>query len=256
MTTLQTIILGIVQGVAEFLPVSSSGHLVLLAKFFQIKENVVLINLILHVGTAMAVICFFWKDILGIIKNKNFVLVKNLALAFLTTSIFAFAFKDIVEKIFIQGENIIPIAWGFAFTAFVLLLIKKIKNNNKDINSLGALEFVKIGLAQAIAIVPGISRSGMTFFAASKSGANKEDAFRFSFLLSIPTILGAAAIETLTSYKEIASGLNIANLMVGLIISFIFGILSLWIFQYLVRQSKLWIFSIYLILLSFFLLVL
>lgn len=118
------------------------------------------------------------------------------------------------------------------------------------------LEFVKIGLAQAVAIVPGISRSGMTFFAASKSGANKEDAFRFSFLLSIPTILGAAAVETLTSYKDVAVGLNIANLMAGLIISFIFGILSLWVFQYLVRQSKLWIFSIYLILLSFFLLVL
>ncbi len=256
MTLFQTIILGIVQGVTEFLPISSSGHLVLLARFFEIKDNVVLINLILHVGTAMAMICFFWKDILNIIRHKNWTLVKNLFIAFLVTAFFAFLFKNIVEHVFITSHSVVPVAWAFVFTAMILLMLKKIKNDGSGINNLKTFDLIKIGLAQAVAIVPGISRSGMTYFAARKGGLKKEAAFKFSFLLAIPTILGATFIETLSGYKNLSETVSFGNLATGLIISFIIGIISLWIFRYLALKSKLWMFSIYLVILAGFLLAL
>lgn len=253
---LHSVILGIVQGITEFLPISSSGHLVLLAKFFEIKDNVILINLILHVGTAFAMIWFFWKDILNIIKNKNWVLVKNLFIAFLITAFFAFLLKNIVENIFIAGDSVVPVAWAFVFTAMILLMLKKIKDQDGQIDSLKFFDLIKIGLAQAIAIIPGISRSGMTYFAATKSGLEKEEAFKFSFLLAIPTILGAAFIEFIKNYKNIAIDTRPTTLLLGLLISFIFGILSLWLFKYLVKKSKLWLFSFYLIILAVLLLIL
>jgi len=106
-------------------------------------------------------------------------------------------------------------------------MLKKIKNDGSGINNLKTFDLIKIGLAQAVAIVPGISRSGMTYFAARKGGLKKEAAFKFSFLLAIPTILGATFIETLSGYKNLSETVSFGNLATGLIISFIIGIISL-----------------------------
>ena len=253
-TILQSLILGAIQGLTEFLPVSSSGHLLLLERFFQIKENVVLLNLMLHLGTVIALICFFWKDLMLILKQKDWNLVKNLFIAFATTSIFGFLFKKTIENVFIYTNSLIPVALGFIFTAIILFLT--IKNNSKrDISTLTITEAVKIGFAQAVAIAPGISRSGLTYFATLKSGIKPKDSFKFSFLLSIPTILAATLVEILSDYKGLAIGINWSTIALGLIISFIFGSLGLILFRQMSKNSKVWVFGIYLIVLGLILII-
>jgi undecaprenyl-diphosphatase len=249
-TLLQALILGAVQGLTEFLPVSSSGHLVLLERFFQIKDNVVLLNLMLHLGTVVALIVFFWKDLMLILKQKDWNLVKNLFIAFTTTAIFGFIFKTTVENIFIYNSSLVPLALGFVFTAIVLFMSFKTSKNRREISTLTIVEAVKIGFAQAVAIAPGISRSGLTYFTTIKSGINSKDAFKFSFLLSIPTILAATAVEVMTEYKGIAMSGNWSVISLGLIISFIFGSLGLMLFRQISKNSKLWIFGIYLLVLA------
>lgn len=250
---LQSLILGIVQGLTEFLPVSSSGHLLLLERFFQIKENIVLLNLMLHLGTVIALIVFFWKDLILIFKQKDWVLIKNLFIAFVTTSIFGFVFKKIVENVFIYSSSLIPVAIGFIFTAIILFLTIKSRNTRK-INTLTIFEAIKIGFAQAIAIAPGISRSGLTYFTTLKSGIEAKDAFKFSFLLSIPTILAATAVEVLGEYGKLTVGMNWSAISLGLIISFIFGSLGLLVFKKMSEKSKMWVFGIYLVILAIVLL--
>lgn len=246
---LQSLILGIVQGLTEFLPVSSSGHLLLLERFFQIKENIVLLNLMLHLGTVIALIVFFWKDLILIFKQKDWVLIKNLFIAFVTTSIFGFVFKKIVENVFIYSSSLIPVAIGFIFTAIILFLTIKSRSTRK-INTLTIFEAIKIGFAQAIAIAPGISRSGLTYFTTLKSGIEAKDAFKFSFLLSIPTILAATAVEMLSEYGKLTVGMNWSAIGLGLIISFIFGSLGLLVFKKMSEKSKMWVFGIYLVILA------
>ncbi len=253
-TILQSLILGAVQGLTEFLPVSSSGHLLLLERFFQIKDNIVLLNLMLHLGTVLALICFFWKDLILIIKQKDWNLVKNLFIAFTTTAVVGLIIKNLIENIFIYSNTLIPVALGFVFTAIIMFLTIRYKGN-RDINTLNPLESIRIGFAQAIAIAPGISRSGLTYFTTLKSGIQPKDAFKFSFLLSIPTILAATGVELITNYQCISMSINLSTILVGLIISFIFGSLGLIIFKKISEKSKFWIFGVYLIILSIVLLV-
>jgi len=254
MNIFQSIILGIVQGITEFLPISSSGHLVILERIFKISQNIVLLNLVLHLGTALAVISFFWKDLIKIWKEKDWILIKNLFVAFVVTSIFGFLIKNIIEKIFINNLSLIPLTLGFIFTAIILLFVNKLKGN-KELKNLRIFDTIKIGLAQVIALAPGISRSGITYITTLKSGIKKEDAFKFSFLLSIPTILGATFVESITGFKDILININLIPLVTGLIISFIFGILGIYIFKYIIKTSKMWVFSIYLICLAIILLI-
>ena len=254
-SALQTFILGAIQGLTEFLPVSSSGHLILLERFFQIKENIVLLNLVLHLGTVMALIVFFWKDLILILKQKDWNLVKNLFIAFITTSIVGFLIKKIIEDVFIYNSSLVPLALGFIFTAIILFMTIKNNKNRREITTLTIFEAMKIGLAQAIAIAPGISRSGLTYFATIKSGITSKDAFKFSFLLSIPTILAATLVEIMTDYQGIATNINWSVIFLGLIISFIFGSLGLMLFKQISKNSKLWIFGIYLLILAGILLI-
>ena len=249
MNILQSLILGAVQGLTEFLPVSSSGHLVLLEKFFSIQDNLVLLNLILHLGTAFATIIFFWKDLLNIILKRDWNMVKNLFIALLTTTLLGFLIKNIVENIFIYSSSIKPVLIGMIFTSIILFISTKFNKSRRDLSTLTIIESVKIGLVQAIAIVPGISRSGLTYFTTLQSGIKKEEAFKFSFLLAIPTIIGAAFVETVSNYGELMVNIQWLPLIIGLIISFIFGILGLWIFKRVIKTSKIWMFSVYLLIL-------
>ncbi len=253
-TILQSLILGAIQGLTEFLPVSSSGHLLLLERFFQIKENVVLLNLMLHLGTVLALICFFWKDLMLILKQKDWNLVKNLFIAFVTTAIFGFLFKKTIEDVFIYSNSLIPVALGFIFTAIILFLTMR-NNSKREISTLTITEAIRIGFVQAVAIAPGVSRSGLTYFMTLKSGIKPKDAFKFSFLLSIPTILAATAVEFLSDYKGLSVGINWTTIGLGLIISFIFGNLGLMLFRQMTKTSKVWIFSIYLIILGLVLII-
>lgn len=223
-TVLQAIILGLVQGATEFLPVSSSGHLVLTQKIFGIDEGTVLLSCMLHVGTLLAVMLVFYKDILAMIhgffggaaeaaKTKSWggyfrsftgganKLLSLLVVATVPTVVFALAFdgfkfdalggQTIIEYTF-QGNLL---GWGFLLTALILTIADRQKNGRKRLNSMGFGDAAWMGLMQGVAILPAVSRSGSTISGGLFTGLERGFAARFSMLMSIPAILGSFILE-------------------------------------------------------------
>jgi undecaprenyl-diphosphatase len=205
MDVFKAIILGILQGVTEFLPVSSSGHLVLLQKIFDINEPTMFFDTMLHAGTLAAVVVVLWRDIWGILKKIIQPLTGFLITATIPAVIAAVVFKDEIEGFFKSGNFL---SFCFLITAAFLItaeiLSRRIRNNNglKKDGDMNWLDALIIGIMQAIAIPPGISRSGATISGALFRKLNRDFAARFSFLLSIPAILGAVVLQ---SYKLLKS---------------------------------------------------
>lgn len=186
MTIVQSIFLGILQGLTEFLPVSSSGHLVMVQYFMpNFDQPGVLFDVVLHAGTLIAVFIYFRKTLFKLSK-------KYLYLLFLGTIpaiLFGLTFKTTIEGFFI---NIELVGFALLITALLNLMTDYLKSKKQRISPKKA---IIIGIAQALAIVPGISRSGSTIFIASKLGVDKEKAAEFSFILSIPAIVGANILQ-------------------------------------------------------------
>lgn len=190
---LKIILLAIVQGFTEFFPVSSSGHLLVMQKILGFTTLPLVYDIFFHIGTLLAVVAFFFKDLQSLAlrfhEKENFRLLLLIAAASLPTAIIGFTFKDFFEALF---ENTTYLGFAFLFTAMVLLASRFLHLKNKLPEFPAAL---LIGVAQGIAIIPGVSRSGMTIAAALILGLGFEFSFRFSFLLSIPAILGALLLE-------------------------------------------------------------
>lgn len=232
----QYILLGIVQGLTEFLPISSSGHLAILQHFFGITEGAVELDIVLHLGTTVALVIFFFKDILAIARSKK--LLALLALATIVTGIIAIAAKDFFESLFSSPKYL---AAGFIITGALLLAAKNfMKGTRKDLNGLDAF---CMGVAQAVAIVPSISRSGCTVVSLLFRGVERELSFRFAFIAAIPAILGAALLKM----KDISSiaGIGGQALAVGFVFSTAAGLLSLWLLKQVIQKAKLHYFSYY-----------
>lgn len=262
------IILGIVQGACEFLPVSSSGHLVLFYNIFNITDNTILLSVILHVATLLSVIVCYWKDIIKLIKNPFCNTNKKLVIATIPTVIIVLLLKSVVKKSF--GGDFIII--GFLITAIVLFISqmletkasKTVKNayflseNNvynsiTDIN-INTKQALFVGVAQGLAIFPGISRSGSTIAMGLMCGVKKSEVADFSFLLSIPIIIASLLFEIIdVSVNKIAIGFNPLTLFTGFIFSFLSGLICIKLMLKFVKKSKLYWFSFYLVLLSIFL---
>jgi len=260
------IILGIVQGAAEFLPVSSSGHLVVFYNIFNITQNTIMLSIILHVATLLSVIVVYHKSVLQLIKNPFCKTNKLLLVATAPTVIIVLMFRHFIERSF--SGNIIIVC--FLVTAALLALAeyiasKKHKEKNKVVNleesdvknyDISYKQALLIGSFQGIATVPGISRSGATISAGLISGVNKSQAANFSFLLSIPIILASLLYEVvkLTRDNGVVFSFTTGQLIVGFLVSFVVGVLALKVMIRFVKRQKLWIFSIYLVLLVVFLL--
>ena len=206
MDILHSIILGIVQGITEFFPISSSGHLLLFKNFFNISDDGMFIEVLLHGGTHLSILVYYRKDIL-IEKNKifkgNYRFVINLIIATLPAAIIGLLYKDEIEKFFFNSspdQLLLYLSYSFLFTAIILLMTKFIKTDNYiDLSYLTALY---IGFAQMFALFPGISRSGITIAVALFLGINKRYATKFSFMLAIP-IISFAFIESIyTNYDK------------------------------------------------------
>ena len=195
MNLLQAILLGITQGITEWFPVSSSGHLAIIQNLFNINVSMAF-DIFLHFASLFVIIFVFYKDIkeifLGLIhKEKKYInLFLYLVVASIPAGIVGFLFSDLIEGIF---SNILFVGIFLVITSIILFSTKFIKNRDKELNFKNT--FV-IGLFQAIAVLPGISRSGSTVSAALLQGINSKDASRFSFLLSIPVILGASGLKS------------------------------------------------------------
>jgi len=244
--TLQIILLGITQGITEFLPISSSGHLAILQKIIHFDKNVLLVDSFLHLGTLLAILIAFRKDIWDIILKRNWKVIWILFVASIPTAIIGFGLEKVMDKLSLTFVGI-----GFFITAILLIIINRIKKDNtndQEIKDLNIKDALIVGTIQGIAVLPGISRSGSTLFASMTRKLKMEEALKFSFLLAIPAILGANILSLTKNFSEalVIKG----DLALGLIISCIFGIISIWMLRYLLGKSKLWYFSIYLILLG------
>lgn len=247
---LQAIFLGIVQGLTEFLPVSSSGHLVLFQKLFGLKEGVITFDVAVHLATLIAVFIVFKKDILDLLRKPfskfTFLLVAGTIPAVLV----GLLFKDTIDALFESGKSL---GFEFLLTGLALLYAENIRGRDKKLEETSSTDAVIIGIAQAIAILPAISRSGLTIAGALSRGLNREFAAKFSFMLSIPVILGAAALDLKDIFKLGGSadiGIDLLPLIAGMIAAAISGYFAIRFMLKLLTKGSLKGFAYYVFILA------
>lgn len=250
MNIFQSIILGIIQGITEWLPVSSSGHLVIAQEFFGL-QNALLFDILLHIATLSVIFIILRKEIFNIakacfkldFKSENGKLALFIVVASVPTGIIGILFKDLFEKVF---SNLFGVAIGLMITGIVLLLTKKIRNKFQNLNFKNS---IMIGIAQGIAITPGISRSGSTIATGIMLGIDKDKVAKFSFLLSIPAILGASLLE---SKKLLNPELSFdwVPKIAGMVTAAIIGYITLKALLKIIQSDKFYLFGYYCIGLS------
>jgi undecaprenyl-diphosphatase len=254
MNIIHAVLLGIIQGLTEFLPVSSSGHLVLFQKLFGISEPALLFDTMLHMGTLAAVVAVLWKDIWAILRKLNQPLTLYLIIATVPTVIAALAFRKPLERAFETGYFL-----GFAFLMTSALLIgaellaKRGATHSRTASSMNWLDALVIGVMQAVAIIPGVSRSGATLSGALSRRLDRDFAARFSFLLSIPAILGAMVFQLKdlvkgdveTASVTVTGGIGAAAMLAGTISAAVVGFFAVRLMLKIVREKTLWGFAVY-----------
>jgi undecaprenyl-diphosphatase len=249
MSIIEAIILGIIQGLTEFLPVSSSGHLELAKVILgdkSVPEESMLMTVVLHGATALSTIVVFRKDIIILLKglfqfknNTEFKFSLNIVFSMLPAAIIGVLFNDEIEAFF--GGKVLLVGSMLLVTAVLLIFADKAKHTDKKVNLGHALI---IGISQAIAILPGISRSGATISTSVLLGIDREKSARFSFLMVVPLILGKMVKDILDGAFTSTNG-SIMIYAIGFIAAFITGILACtWMIK-LVKKSKLKYFAYY-----------
>ena len=263
-------LLGVLQGITEFLPVSSSGHLVLAQHFLHIQKQALLLDVWLHFGTLLSIFCVLTRPVLRLIdgaiqgirhlfshpatflaspQGENSRLLLLVIVASLPTALIGFLFKDTFEHLF-EG-NLLLVGTAFLFTALLLLLTKFRKTPFSaagiDISWFQALA---IGTIQGIAIIPGISRSGSTISLALLLGVSRKEAGEFSFLIVIPAIFGAMLLETLHGTVALQNSGFLISALVGMITAWGVGILALKLLLRVVNQGTIYRFAYYCLLIG------
>jgi undecaprenyl-diphosphatase len=227
MSVWQALLLGAVQGLTEFLPVSSSGHLVLFQRLLGLESSVLTFDILLHLGTLAAVIVVFRKDIVSILKRPFGRMTWLLVLGTLPAIAVGLALKDVLETLFRSGRTI---GVEFLLTGVVLWFADSIRKGGKDLDRTTPADALVIGSAQAVAILPAVSRSGFTIAGALWCGLDRSFAAKFSFLLSIPAILGAAVLDAPDAARTVAKtgtlGVPTLPLVVGVAAAAFFGWLA------------------------------
>lgn len=202
MQIVQAIILGLIQGLSEFIPVSSSGHLLVVGHFLNFSYSGLGFDTALDIGTLGALFLFFWKDFIGLAKSI-FVRDKNTRMAWILVAatipgvVAGVAFEPVIAKIHDSSAGVTIVAANLVIVGIIMLLADKYGRRSHDLSQMNLRRGLLIGLAQAVAIVPGVSRSGITISASLAEGFDRLSATRFSFLLSAPIIAGATAKEVL-----------------------------------------------------------
>jgi undecaprenyl-diphosphatase len=259
LTIWQAILLGILQGLTEFLPVSSSGHLVLIPHILNWPDPGLFMDAMMHTGTMIAILAYFMEDLLrllraafGSLKSKTLAdpdarLAWGLALGTLPAAIIGFLLEDWFESLF---ANPVAAASFLLVTALLLILSEYIGTKTRPIKSLSWFEALLIGFAQTLAIAPGISRSGATISAGLFLGIRREDAARYSFLLSVPIMLGVTAYNLLKLVTGTAISPPLGIVAVGTLAAALSGYVAITGLLALVRRSSLWPFAVYCILLG------
>ncbi len=245
MSLLEAVISGVVQGVTEFFPVSSSGHLVLLHHFLGIKEPQIVFDIFLHLGTIVAILIFFRKDIMDLLGKDRKPLLFLIA-ASIPTFLIAVLFKRVIEDLFDAPRVVgcmLAVTGAWLIVASAVSAYFRRKGLEKDMSLTSA---IATGIAQGIAIMPGISRSGATIATSMMAGVEREKAFRFSFLLAIPAVLGAIVFKARDMGETIAHG-NILSFLAGGVTAMFVGLFILKSLLKMIRKNLFFIFGIYLI---------
>ena len=250
---IQSIVLGVVQGLTEFLPVSSSGHLEI-AKYVMnnkaVGQQSLLMTVVLHFATALSTIVVFRKEVIDIFKglfqfkvNQEFWFCFKIVLSMIPAVIVGLKFEEEIEAMF--SQNLLLVGLMLILTAVLLLLADRAKSTEKNVS---ILDSIIVGVSQAIAILPGVSRSGATISTSVMLGIDREKAARFSFLMVVPLIFGKIAKDLLGVIKDgepLGAEGQEAALAVGFVAAFVTGLFACtWMIR-LVKGSKLSYFSIY-----------
>lgn len=239
---LQIVILAAVQGIAEFLPISSSGHLVVLAELFDHQAGSAELNIVLHFGTLLAIVLFYRKRIVELLTSDRQV-IPLLIVGTIPAMIVGLWLKLEHEWIL---QNALVAGFMLVITGFMLMSLTTISGGKKDYTELGIAGAFFIGCAQAFALLPGISRSGATIVAGNVVGLNRQSAATFSFLLAIPAIAGASILEA-REIAEHGTQTPWQYLIIGVLISFTVGLLALGWLVRLIEHGKLHYFAYWLI---------
>jgi undecaprenyl-diphosphatase len=261
MTYLSAALLGLIQGLTEFLPVSSSGHLVITQSLLGFKEPPILFDVMVHGGTLVAVLVFFRKDILLIFqgiftpsalktdtpgaRNQGRWFAILVIIGTIPAVVVGAVFRDFLESLFASAATVGFMLW---VTALVLFMADRRVRRTKSVSEMSVLDAILIGIMQAIAIIPGISRSGFTISMGIFRKLTSDTAARFSFILSIPAIIGALILEIL--HAEALTTNQLGMYLVGTIVAMISGYFSIALLIRMVKNYRLKAFSIYLLLMG------
>ncbi len=242
MTFLQAVFLGFVQGMTEFLPVSSSGHLVLAQIILGVDTPPLVMEIILHIGTLIAVIMVLYKDIWHMLRQPFGKLVRYLVLATIPAVAVTLLFNSFIEDTF--GGKFL--GFGFLLTALLLFWAeKKHPRYSRKFHDMKASDALIMGGMQAVALFPGISRSGSTLVGGLWAGLDRQLAVRFSFLMSIPAILGSVVFKFKDIFTQGPGDVSTIALVFSILISTLTGILAIRFMLKLVQNKKLYGFAIY-----------
>lgn len=249
---IKSIVLGLVQGLGEFLPISSSGHLVLTERLFGIGEGGQLMTVLLHVATLAAVVIVYWEQVWAIIKKPIQWKTLWLLVATAVTAAMALAFKKVFDAAN-EGDYL----WiCFIITSVILVIGELLRKNRPQELRLKDMKWwhaVVIGAIQGVAVLPGISRSGSTITGASVCGFKKKDAAEFSFLLSIPAILGGLVLELPDLIKEGTGDFSWYGILIAMSFAGVSGYFAVRFMIRLITKKNLWPFAIYTAALGIFL---
>ncbi len=217
MSYFEAILLGLVQGLGEFLPISSSGHLVVFPWFFNFKDPGLAFDVALHFGTFAALIAFFWKDWIQILTESRKIFLW-IVLATIPAAIVGVLFDDLIEA---NVRHPLIVATTMAMLGVVLWRADVKGNSHGQGASLTLKKAIIIGLSQTLALIPGVSRSGITITAALFCGLDRVQAARFSFLLATPITLGACVLKADDFFKESFSAQALVGILVSMIVGFV-----------------------------------
>ncbi len=232
---IKTLLLGALQGLTEFLPVSSSGHLVIAQHFLNVGGDVLFLDTLLHAGTLGAVFVFFSKDIFTWAKDAR--RIRQILLVTAITGVIGICFERFFESLFTSPRFVSVL---LAINGCVLIGTKFLKEKNKPLTT---QDSALMGAIQGIAVMPGISRSGSTISALLARGVSRQEAFRFSFIASIPAVLGALIIEGRGAERIPAQ--SALDLTAGIATAFIVGLLSLKILSGMIKNHRFHFFGYY-----------
>ena len=245
LSSVEILILSAIQGISEFLPVSSAAHLVLVSKYYAFANQSLLIDICLHLGSLIAIIVYFRRDLFHFVKNKSF-LIKILVGTFPIIPVGYILYQT---ELIVQLRSLEFIGWMSFIFGILLYISDKSKITKKIDTGFTNKSAVFIGLFQILALMPGVSRSGITITSGRLLGFSRFDSAKISFFLSIPTLAAASVLGIYNIFKEDSTELNFLAI-IAVIFSFIFSYITIALFFNFIKKFSLNIFIIYRIILS------